>query len=148
MLDHDYQTLGRLYKQEKELLCSLQEDVLSRVDRYQPKSDAEIQNEFNDVKLAVISFSKSLVSGVAPEVLRHCLDGLALSEDMDDEVWRLNKRWNSKLLVESVIWKELYRGLLKDPFRVYERSNDYINIWRKLFKEGILKGAPSSLQYP
>jgi hypothetical protein len=118
--------------------------MLSRVDRYQPKSDAEIQKEFNDVKLAALGFSKGLASNVTSEVLRQCLSGLALSEDMDDKVWGLNERWNSKLLVESAIWNGLYRGFLKDPFRVYGLSNDYLITWRKLFEEGILKGAPSS----
>lgn len=118
--------------------------MLSRVDRYQPKSDAEIQKEFNDVKLAVLGFSKGLASGIAPEELRQCLGGLALSEDMDDTVWELNKRWNSKLLVESVIWKGLYRRFLKDPFRAYEITDDYMIIWRRLFEEGMLKGASSS----
>ncbi|KAF8543335.1 hypothetical protein BDD12DRAFT_820870 [Trichophaea hybrida] len=128
--------LERRYKQEKELLYSLQKDVLSRVDRYQPKSDTEIQKEFNDAKLAVLGFSKSLGSDAVPEALQQYLSGLALSEDMNDKVWGLNKRWNAKLLVESVIWKTLYRGFLKDPFRIYGPSDDYMVTWRELFEEG------------
>jgi hypothetical protein len=126
------------------MLLSLQEDALSRVDHYQPVPDAEIQKEFDIVKLAVVGFSKDLVSKTGPDMLRESLSGLALSSDMDEETWELSKRWNAKLLVESVIWRELYQSLFENPFRVYGSSNDYMAAWKELFESGTFKRALSS----
>ncbi|KAF8249041.1 hypothetical protein K440DRAFT_678009 [Wilcoxina mikolae CBS 423.85] len=134
--DQDYHALHRLYQQDKKLFVSLQEDMLSRVDRYQPKSDSEIRQEFDNVKLAISGMSNILAPKVAPEVLRERLGRLALSANMDDKVWQSNQRRNGKMLVESFMWMELYQLLLKDPFKVYSSSTCYMESWTELFEEG------------
>jgi hypothetical protein len=70
------------------------------------------------------------------EVLQESLSGRALSGDMDVKVWETMKKWNSRLLVESVIWKELYESFFENPFRPFGPSEVYIATWNALFGEG------------
>jgi len=130
-----------MYEKDQKLLSNLQESVLSRVDRYQPKSDSEIEKEFREIGRSVVEFSGDLVSDAPLDVLYKSLRGQGLSNDMDSKVWDTMKKWNSRLLVESVIWKELYESLFQNPFRPFGLSDIYMTSWIGLFANGMFDKA-------
>ncbi|KAF8245509.1 hypothetical protein K440DRAFT_405722 [Wilcoxina mikolae CBS 423.85] len=135
-LKSEHEKLKYRYKKDQQSLSNLQESALSRVDRYQPLPDSEIEKKLREIGRSVADLSSDLVSNAVLEVLRESLSGQALSEDMHFNVWDNMRKWNSKLVVESVIWKELYERLFQNPFSPFEHSDVYMASWNGLFGEG------------
>ncbi|KAF8541821.1 hypothetical protein BDD12DRAFT_877829 [Trichophaea hybrida] len=135
-LKSEHETLKYHYQKDQQSLSNLQESALSRVDRYQPLPDSEIEKELREIGRSVTDLSSDLVSKAALEVLRESLSGQALSEDMHLNVWDNMRKWNSRLVVQSVIWKELYERLFQNPFSLFEHSHVHMASWNGLFGEG------------
>ncbi len=117
----------------KVLLRNAQQEKLSALDDFQPRSDADLKEEMVELQYQITSYSRFLRSSRANvEETRSALgDGNTLTIPADNI--------SATYFFESFLWKQLILELFEHPFKAFGWNGDKINeTWCLIFDRGKL----------
>ncbi|KAF2702371.1 hypothetical protein K504DRAFT_394517 [Pleomassaria siparia CBS 279.74] len=126
-INQDLTDLGSL----KERFQTLQQEMLSNVDRTNPIPDTQFEQDFRSLTAAIKTVSRT----VPPQSLdRICtdFDNFTLTRHVRKSYW--SSRGRRRCFVEAAIWSILVDCVFQSPFGILgDRCTIFTNIWKQLF---------------
>jgi len=125
-------------KRKETQLQDLQHERLMALDRFQPRSDADLSNDLTKLRTQIKEFSRRLLRS---SELDKMLGGggklkqLTLTRNIPETTW--NEGPNRKFILESVLWRLLLKHLFANPFQAFGESHKIImTTWSTIFGKG------------
>jgi hypothetical protein len=116
-------------------LRDVQQEKLSALDDFQPRSDADLKGELVELQYQITSYSRFLRSSHLDETRAELGDYNTLSIPADNI--------STNYFFESFLWKQLMLELFEHPFKAFGRDGDTINeTWRLIFDRDGPDGTP------
>jgi hypothetical protein len=126
--DHEKALAGLRAKLEEDIR-TLQEALMSFVDRFKPKSDRYLRSQFDDLKAWVGKVARFPLDVEAEE----------LGERLNRTTFiRLAPPRHHKFALESSIWTILVDDIFATPFKIFDDdSGHFSTLWSRVVQEGI-----------